>query len=91
MCGLIKRDNLDFPDIGFAFLPEYVGKGYAFEIASATITYAKDTLKLPIVYGITMPENASSKKLLEKIGLSVEGWYSFPNQGNKLLLLKLTF
>jgi len=91
MCGLIKRDNLDFPDIGFAFLPEYVGKGYAFEIASATITHARETLKLPVVYGITMPENTSSKKLLEKIGLSVEGWYSFPNQENKLLLLKLTF
>ena len=87
MCGLIKRDNLDCPDIGFAFLPEFMGKGYAFEIADAIITYAKDTLKLPRVYGITMPENEHSKRLLQKIGLSYQKMYSFPNQEEKLMLL----
>ena len=44
MCGLIKRDGLENPDIGFAFLPNYMTKGYAFEIACATLSYAKDTL-----------------------------------------------
>ena len=37
MCGLLKRQELEHPDIGFAFLPEYTGKGYAFEIAEKTL------------------------------------------------------
>src|SRR5688572_21540231 len=39
MCGILRRESLENPDIGFAFLPEYTGKGYAFEIASATLSY----------------------------------------------------
>jgi len=41
ICGLVKRDSLDDIDIGFAFLPQYWLKGYAFESASAVLTYAK--------------------------------------------------
>ncbi|KPV49042.1 hypothetical protein SE17_34840, partial [Kouleothrix aurantiaca] len=33
MCGLIKRDTLDAPDIGYAFLPRAWGQGYAREAA----------------------------------------------------------
>ena len=38
-CGLLKRDTLPDPDIGYAFLPEYWGKGYALEAASAVLEY----------------------------------------------------
>ena len=48
MCGLLKREYLEHPDIGFAFLPEYSGKGYAYEIAKATMDYAEAMLKMPI-------------------------------------------
>ncbi|MFI4982343.1 MAG: GNAT family N-acetyltransferase, partial [Nevskiales bacterium] len=37
LCGLIKRDTLDDVDIGFAFLPQYRGQGYAREAAAATL------------------------------------------------------
>jgi [ribosomal protein S5]-alanine N-acetyltransferase len=67
MCGLIKRDYLEHTDIGFAFLPEYTGKGYAEESAQAVFNYAKSTLFLPIIAAITVPGNASSIKLLEKL------------------------
>src|SRR5215217_8465823 len=69
MCGIIRRD-LDHPDIGFAFLPEFTGKGLAFEIANATMKWATEELKLPVIYAITVPGNASSIKLLEKIGMT---------------------
>ncbi|MEO6540807.1 MAG: GNAT family N-acetyltransferase [Ferruginibacter sp.] len=69
MCGIIKRDSLDNPDIGFAFLPGFTGKGYAFEIADATLDYASKQLKLPVIYAITVANNVLSIKLLEKIGL----------------------
>jgi RimJ/RimL family protein N-acetyltransferase len=70
MCGIIKRDTLENPDIGFAFLPEYTGKGYAFEIAKATLEYAKDILKISRVFAITVKGNTNSIRLLEKIGLN---------------------
>ncbi len=54
MCGIIKRDNLDYPDIGFAFLPYFTGKGYAYEIASETLTYAKDKLKISKITAVTV-------------------------------------
>ena len=73
LCGLIKRDTLDDVDIGFAFLPEYSNKGYAFEAASATMAFAVDTLKLKRIVAITVKENISSIQLLKKIGLKEEG------------------
>lgn len=69
MCGLLKRDYLDSPDIGFAFLPPFMNRGYAFEIADATLKYAIDEFKLSRIYAITLPGNVRSIRLLEKIGL----------------------
>lgn len=85
MCGIIKRDTLELPDIGFAFLPGYHGKGYAFEIAKAVMIYANETLKLPTILAIVIPENGRSIKLLEKIGLQFEKRFCFPNSTEELL------
>jgi RimJ/RimL family protein N-acetyltransferase len=86
MCGILKRDNLENPDIGFAFLPEFTGKGFAFEIANATMTFAKDTLKLPTIFAITIPTNKPSIKLLGKIGLTFSKTFNFPNDNKELML-----
>jgi len=69
MCGILKRDTLDDPDIGFAFLPAYSGKGYAFEIAQATLDHARTKLGFHRISAITIPENERSVRLLEKIGM----------------------
>jgi RimJ/RimL family protein N-acetyltransferase len=69
MCGILKRDSLENPDIGFAFLPVHMGKGYAFEMAKATLDHATHQLKLKTICAITNPENVRSIQLLEKIGL----------------------
>lgn len=84
MCGIIKRENLENPDIGFAFLPEFTGKGFAFEIAKATMDYAKDVLKLPNIFAITVPSNTRSIKLLEKIGLKFTRAFNFPGDEETL-------
>ncbi len=72
MCGLIKREGLDHPDIGYALLPAFWSKGYAYESAAAMLEYAKTILKLPLVVGITSPDNIGSARVLEKIGLKFE-------------------
>lgn len=86
MCGMIKRENLENPDIGFAFLPEFTGKGFAFEIAKATIIFAKDKLKLSHVLAITKPENGKSIKLLERIGLKFKKTFAFPGSTEEVML-----
>ncbi len=73
ICGLVKRDGLDDVDIGFAFLPAFVGKGYAFEAAQAIVTYARDILGLKRLVAITLPSNDRSIRLIEKLGLQYEG------------------
>lgn len=71
MCGLIKRDSLEHIDLGFAFLPEHIGKGYAFEASEAILQYAKD-LGHNRVLAITLPANTSSITLLSKLGFEYE-------------------
>ncbi len=72
MCGLIKRDNLPDVDIGFAFLPRFWGQGYAYEAASAVMAYGRNALGLKRIVAITDPDNHSSIKLLERLGLKFE-------------------
>ncbi|MGE0129521.1 MAG: GNAT family N-acetyltransferase [Blastocatellales bacterium] len=72
ICGLIKRDALEDVDIGFAFLPKFWAKGYAYEAASAVMAYGKDVLGLKRIVAITTPDNHASGKLLEKLGLQFE-------------------
>jgi RimJ/RimL family protein N-acetyltransferase len=69
LCGLIKRDELEFIDIGFAFLPIYNKQGFAFEAAYATLNFAKEKLQIETIAAITIAENQSSIKLIERLGL----------------------
>ncbi len=86
ICGLLKRPNLDHPDIGFALLPEYAKQGYMFEAAEATMDYAKSILGIFTIVAITTERNTNSRKLLEKIGLKLKGNISFEEGGKDFLL-----
>ena len=87
MCGILNRDTLETPDIGFAFLPAAQGKGYAYEIAFAVADQAKNKWKIPVLAAITLPANLSSVKLLEKLGFHFEK--KFANEaGEELVLYK---
>jgi [ribosomal protein S5]-alanine N-acetyltransferase len=72
ICGLVKRDGLDDPDIGFAFVPAFWSKGFAYESASAVMGYARDVIGLPRIVAITAPHNEGSMGLLRKLGLRFE-------------------
>lgn len=72
ICGLIKRDTLEDVDIGFAFLPKFWGKGYAYESASAVMAYAKGAFGLTRLAAITSLDNHASAALLEKLGFRFE-------------------
>ena len=67
ICGILKRDALPDPDLGFAFLPAYTKQGYAFESAAAVLHYARADLGLGRLLAITNPANAASIRLLGKL------------------------
>ena len=70
ICGLIKRDGLDDPDVGYAFLPRFWSQGYAIEAASATMVYGQETLGINRIVAITKPDNDASIRVLNKLGLT---------------------
>jgi RimJ/RimL family protein N-acetyltransferase len=72
ICGLVKRDTLVDPDVGFAFLEQYWSKGYASESAAAVLAYGRDALGIERIVAITAVDNRGSMAVLEKIGLTFE-------------------
>jgi RimJ/RimL family protein N-acetyltransferase len=86
ICGLVKRPALPDVDIGFAFLPLYRSKGYAYEAAVAVLVYGKESLGLKRVLGITLPENSSSIKVLRKIGLRYDRMVRLTDEEQEVML-----
>jgi ribosomal-protein-alanine N-acetyltransferase len=72
MCGLIKRDQLQDVDIGYAFLPRFWSKGYALEAVSAVKSHGRDVVGLKRLVAIVDPGNDPSIRVLEKIGMKFE-------------------
>lgn len=78
ICGLIKREGLDDPDIGYALLPEFWRNGYALEAAAAVLMFASETLAIQRIVAITAPDNHTSIRVLNKLGLQFEKMILLP-------------
>ncbi len=70
--SFMKRNYLENFDIGFAFLPEFNGNGYAYEAAKEVLSMVNKTPGYYPVVATTVPQNAKSIKLLTKLGLHFE-------------------
>lgn len=66
----IKRNYLEHHDIGFAFLPQFSQKGFAFEATKAILDLLKNDENFSIILAVTKPENLRSIKLLQKLGFT---------------------
>jgi len=89
MCGLFKRDYLDQPDLGFAFLSAFEGKGYAYESSIAALAYVKANYTIPHLYATTTDTNMRSQTLLERCRFVNTGMVNAPGVG-ELRLYKRT-
>ncbi len=83
MVGFVRRDGLDGPDLGFAFLEAHTGKGYGHEAASALVDWGRETLGLPPLLAITALDNRASAALLGKLGFREEGRITLPTHGGE--------
>ncbi len=79
ICGLLKRDTLNEVDLGYAFLPEFRGRGLAYEAGLASLVYGRTHLGLRRIIALTAPKNFHSIALLEKLGLRFEHTIAFPS------------
>ena len=68
----IKRDYLEYHDIGFAFLPKYAKNGYAFEATKTVLNDAINKKNHRQILATTITENINSITLLKKLGLNFE-------------------
>jgi ribosomal-protein-alanine N-acetyltransferase len=68
--SFLKRSYLENFDIGFAFLPEFNGFGYAYEAAKEVLSIVSK--KHSKVLATTVPQNTNSIRLLTKLGLHFE-------------------
>ncbi|MDY0021475.1 GNAT family N-acetyltransferase [Arenimonas caeni] len=69
VCGVIRRDTLPEPDIGYAFLPAWRGRGLAGEAAQLVLAHAFGALQLPRLLAIVNETNLASRRLLESLGM----------------------
>ena len=87
ICGLLKRETLSDVDIGFAFLPPYRSRGYAFESAAAVLNYGRTVLGLRRIVAITDDDNTGSHRVLAKIGMSFDRMIRLTHDGPEIRLL----
>jgi len=81
MCGIVVREQLDSPDLGYAVLERRAGQGYATEAARAVTRHVRHGLRLPKLAAITDPNNHASRKVLEKIGFCFVDTRNLPGLG----------
>ena len=86
ICGLVKRDGLTAPDLGFAFLSRHRSKGYALESSQAVLERGRQAFKLQRILAITTPDNDRSIGLLEKAGFKYEGMIRLSDDAGEVKL-----
>jgi len=86
ICGLLKRESLEDVDVGFAFLPRFWSRGFAFESASAVMAYGRSALGLKRIVAVTDPDNDGSIRVLEKLGLRFEKMVRLSEDGPEIKL-----
>lgn len=66
-------------DLGYRFIPEYWGKGYALESAKASLDFGFNDLKAETIYAHAHYENEGSNYILRKLGFEKTGEFTEPD------------
>jgi len=71
-------------DLGYSFLPEAWGRGYATEIAAALVEVGLEGARLPSVVAFAHTANAASRRVMEKLGFRHEKDFEFAGEPHVL-------
>jgi len=88
MCGLIKREELEDVDIGYALLDIYAGNGYAKEAAEVVLKDGREIHGLKRIIAVTSPDNHRSIQLLARLGFKYEKMAELYGADNKLFAIE---
>ena len=88
-CGLYDREGVEGVDIGYAFLPQFEGQGYAYEASNRLKKAAFTDFNIAVLNAYTSEENLASQRLLNKLGFTLKGPAYLPNDDKELLLFQL--
>ena len=86
ICGLLQREHLEAPDLGFAFLPPFRGRGFASEAATALLDDASTRLAITRVLAIVQSDNGASIRLLQRLGFRFDRTLPAPAEKPELHL-----
>ena len=82
LCGLVSREGLPAPDIGFALLPHWWSQGLALEAAAAVMEHARRVVGLSRVLAIASLQNESSVRLLRRLGFRFDSELQMPGEAH---------
>jgi ribosomal-protein-alanine N-acetyltransferase len=66
-------------ELGYRFLPEFWGKGYALESAKASLDYGFNDLNIETIYAMAHCENEGSNHILRKLGFEKTDEFTEPD------------
>lgn len=84
--GFVDREELEYADVGFAFLPEGRKKGYALESLQAFLYYGSEKLELDTVLAIANNNNEDSHRLLKKLGFRFKSYIKLSGEKEEISL-----
>jgi RimJ/RimL family protein N-acetyltransferase len=71
-----ENNKVNYHDIGYRFMPQFWGKGYATEATKAWLKYGFEQLNLEVLNAAAHVDNAASNRVLQKVGFQfVETFY----------------
>ena len=81
----LRCNWIHLPDLGFGFLPDYWGFGYATEAATELLRYGVEEMKLCNLASTAGAHNLRSQSVLRKIGFEFRGTLESPKVNLYLL------
>ncbi|MEZ4985723.1 MAG: GNAT family N-acetyltransferase [Saprospiraceae bacterium] len=88
ICGFAQRPYLAEPDLGYGFLPAYMGQGLATEAALALLNYGHSSLGFTILSAIITPDNQRSIRLITQLGFIAAGNIRVPPEMEEINLYR---
>jgi len=70
-CGLEVMEDMGAAELGYDFRSDFWDQGYATEAALAVRDHAFDVLKLPQLISLIRVGNVASKRVAEKVGMTL--------------------
>ncbi|MCM1124059.1 MAG: GNAT family N-acetyltransferase [Eubacterium sp.] len=87
--GISWREGFEVPELGFVIGTPWQRQGYAYEVCSAILDYARDELGFAQVQALVMEGNGKSAALCKKLGFEMAGRMHLEGENYSLYKMQL--